>query len=73
MGQLVKLNSIKGSKQKSVQIVYTPAYNLKKTSDMDVGSVSFKNNKIVKRFYIDKDKDSIKDLLKSKQESYPDL
>ena len=33
---------------------------------MDVGSVSFKNNKIVKRFYIDKDKDSIKDLLKSK-------
>lgn len=40
---------------------------------MEIGSVSFHNNKIVKRFYVEKDKDFIKDLLKSKEEKFPDL
>jgi hypothetical protein len=39
--QLVKANSIQGSKQPTVNIVYTPWSNLKKTGDMDIGQVGF--------------------------------
>jgi hypothetical protein len=37
--QLVKANSIQGSKLSTVDVVYTPASNLKKTATMDVGQV----------------------------------
>mmetsp|Transcript_8476 Transcript_8476/g.12514 ORF Transcript_8476/g.12514 Transcript_8476/m.12514 type:complete len:235 (+) Transcript_8476:44-748(+) len=41
MCQIVKDNSIKGRKEKSVRIVYTLASNLKKTKGMEAGQVSF--------------------------------
>ena len=37
--QLVKANSIVGSKRNTVDVVYTPWSNLKKTNAMDVGQV----------------------------------
>lgn len=37
--QLVKANSIQGSKQTSVDIVYTMWSNLRKTASMEVGQV----------------------------------
>lgn len=37
--QLVKANSIQGSKQTSVEIVYTMWSNLRKTASMEVGQV----------------------------------
>lgn len=46
--QLVKANSIQGNKINDVDVVYTPASNLKKTADMEVGQVGFKSSKEVK-------------------------
>ncbi|KAM6494262.1 cytoplasmic protein [Amanita muscaria] len=46
--QLVKANSIEGNKKDNLTIIYTPADNLKKTGDMDVGQVSFHNDKRVR-------------------------
>lgn len=37
--QLVKANSIQGHKEPTVDVVYTPWANLKKTAAMDVGQV----------------------------------
>ena len=37
--QLVKANSIQGSKNASVNVVYTPWGNLRKTASMDTGQV----------------------------------
>lgn len=47
--QLVKENSIEGSKKAKVDIIYTPARNLNKTLDMEVGAVGYKNDKLVKK------------------------
>uniref|UniRef100_A0AC34RMG8 Coiled-coil domain-containing protein 25 n=1 Tax=Panagrolaimus sp. JU765 TaxID=591449 RepID=A0AC34RMG8_9BILA len=52
--QLVKANSIEGCKLNNVDIVYTMWSNLKKTGDMAVGQVGFKNNKAVKKMRIEK-------------------
>ncbi|EFA78104.1 coiled-coil domain-containing protein 25 [Heterostelium album PN500] len=41
--QLVKQNSIQGCKESSVNIVYTPWANLKKTRDMEPGQVLYHN------------------------------
>jgi len=46
--QLTKANSISGSKQNNVTVVYTPWANLKKTGDMDVGQVGFHKQKEVR-------------------------
>ncbi|KAI0988236.1 hypothetical protein GJ496_010932 [Pomphorhynchus laevis] len=46
--QLVKANSIKGSKMATVDVVYTLASNLKKTSDMAAGQVGFVDYKQVR-------------------------
>ena len=46
--QLVKQNSISGCKQKTVDIVYTPWFNLKKTADMEPGQVAFHKKKCVR-------------------------
>lgn len=46
--QLVKYNSIEGKKQVKVDVVYTHATNLLKTDNMDVGTVGYKNPKLVK-------------------------
>ncbi|KAG8816224.1 Coiled-coil domain-containing protein 25 [Serendipita sp. 399] len=50
--QLVKANSIEGNKRNNLQIVYTPASNLKKTGDMAVGQVSFHRHDKVKRAHV---------------------
>lgn len=52
--QLVKANSIKGNKMNNVRIVYTMWDNLKKTGDMDVGQVGFKDNKQVRYVTVEK-------------------
>jgi hypothetical protein len=70
----VKANSIEGSKATSVTIVYTPWSNLKKTGDMDVGQVGFHNQKLVKKYKIEKKNNEIvKRLNKTEVESYPNL
>lgn len=67
--QLTKHNSIEGSKQTEVSIVYTPASNLKKTASMDTGQVGFKQQTKVKYVAnVKKDKNIIKKLEKTKAE-----
>ena len=43
--QLVKANSIMGSKMNDVDVVYTMWTNLKKTDGMDIGQVGFHKEK----------------------------
>lgn len=59
--QLTKYNSIEGCKKNNITICYTPADNLLKTSDMEVGAVGFKNSKQVKRYFVkEKDHDLVR-------------
>eukprot|EP00049_Salpingoeca_infusionum_P018236 m.356353 g.356353 ORF g.356353 m.356353 type:complete len:212 (+) comp17517_c0_seq1:213-848(+) len=72
--QLVKANSIEGCKKSNVSIVYTPWSNLKKTSDMAVGQVSFHKSRLVKKFLVEKkDTAIIKRITKTREERFPDL
>ncbi len=72
--QLTKANSIEGCKKAEVDVIYTPAHNLKKTHDMDVGTVSYHNKKMVMTIErVEKDRDMIKTIDKTKREAYPDL
>nr|CAH8869616.1 unnamed protein product [Trichobilharzia regenti] len=67
--QLVKENSIQGSKLNDVTVVYTKWENLKKTNDMDVGQVGFHNNKAVRKIVVEKRiGDIIKRLNKTKEQ-----
>ena len=54
-------------------MIYTWASNLHKTDDMATGAVSFKNQKLIKNLHVEKDKDILKRIIKTKQEAYPDL
>ncbi|KAL8453907.1 hypothetical protein Emed_000618 [Eimeria media] len=68
--QLTKHNSIEGSKQSEVTIVYTSASNLKKTASMDTGQVGFKQQSKVKYVHhVKKDREMIKRLEKTKTEA----
>ncbi|KAG6972037.1 hypothetical protein JG688_00004176 [Phytophthora aleatoria] len=70
--QLVKENSIEGSKKKSVSVCYTRWRNLKKTPSMEVGQVGFYHP--IRLYKVEeKNKDIIKRLNKTKQEFHPDL
>ena len=72
--QLVKENSIEGCKKNVVNIVYTPCRNLKKEESMDTGQVGFHEKSKVKYCKnVEKDKDVLKGLYKTKVEDYPDL
>lgn len=72
--QLVKENSIEGSKKKSVAVVYTKWRNLKKTPSMEVGQVGFNHPDRVRRYEVlEKNRDTLKALNKTKVEEYPDL
>ncbi|KAJ3363859.1 hypothetical protein GGF32_003522 [Allomyces javanicus] len=74
IAQLTKANSIEGNKRDNQTIIYTPASNLKKTSGMDTGSVTFHSNKLVKRVYVaTRTNEIINRLNKTKQERTPDL
>ena len=73
--QLTKANSIQGSKEASVAIVYTPHPNLVKRDGYDVGTVGFKNEKEVRRVpNVKKDGDAVKRLERTRREvAKPDL
>ncbi|KRX03317.1 hypothetical protein PPERSA_05675 [Pseudocohnilembus persalinus] len=65
--QLVKADSIQGSKQAQVKIVYTPWENLLKTHDMEIGAIGFKSEKNKKYInYVKKDRDILRVLQKTK-------
>lgn len=74
MCQLVKNNSIEGSKASKVDIIYTEFSNLKKTGSMDIGTVSFHDPKLViKVKNVERDRDITKNIEKSRTEAHPDL
>ena len=71
---LTKANSIEGNKKDNVTIIYTPWSNLKKSGSMATGQVGFKDNKLVRRVYVEKRENAIVNRLnKTKLEKYPDL
>ena len=73
-GQLCKANSIEGSKKASVAVIYTPWSNLRKDGSMDVGQVGFVDAQLVRRVHVgERDKDALRRLGATKQESFPDL
>lgn len=68
------LTSSTGNKKDNVTIIYTPWSNLKKDGSMDVGQVSFKDNKKVKRVMVPQRENPIVNRLnKTKVERKPDL
>ena len=71
--QLTKANSIEGCKKASCGINITWAKNLKKTIGMETGAVTFFRPNEVKRIKIDKDKEIVKKIMKTKKEIYPNL
>lgn len=72
--QLVKANSIEGCKKPSVVVIYTPWGNLKKDGGMEAGQVSFFNEKLVRKHVVlEKDKETLKRLGKTKDEKHPNL
>ena len=74
LAQLTKANSIEGNKKDNVTIIYTPWSNLKKDGSMDVGQVSFHDQKKVKRILVPQRENPIVNRLnKTKEEKHPDL
>ncbi|KAJ2977913.1 hypothetical protein NQ176_g4103 [Zarea fungicola] len=74
LAQLTKANSIEGNKKDNITIIYTPWSNLKKDGSMDVGQVSFKDNKKVKRILVPQRENPIVNRLnKTKVEKKPDF
>ncbi|XP_055491790.1 coiled-coil domain-containing protein 25 isoform X2 [Leucoraja erinacea] len=72
--QLVKANSIQGSKMNNINVVYTQWSNLKKTGDMDVGQIGFHRQKEVKVIAVEtKINEILNRLEKTKNERFPDL
>lgn len=72
--QLVKANSIQGTKLNNINIVYTPWANLKKTASMAVGQVGFFKQKAVKHVQVEKKVNEVVNRLnKTKVEKHPDL
>ena len=72
--QLTKANSIEGSKKAQVDVIYTPASNLKKTIQMEVGAVGYHNHKLVKTIEeVEKNREMLKAIEKTQKESFPDL
>ena len=73
MCQLVKANSISGVKMSSVSVVYTPHSNLRKESGIKEGSVSFHSAAHRRLKMVEKDRDLVKRLEKTRREATPDL
>ncbi|QIX01399.1 hypothetical protein AMS68_006916 [Peltaster fructicola] len=72
--QLTKANSIEGNKKDNITVIYTPWSNLKKDGSMATGQVGFKDQKLVKRVYVEKRENAIVNRLnKTKVEKFPDL
>jgi len=66
MCQIVKHNSIQGCKMASCKIVYTPHSNLKKTFQMEAGSVTYFDQKLQRHRRCDKDRKQVKELESTK-------
>ena len=67
--QLVKANSIEGSKQSKVSVVYTPWENLRKSGDMAVGQVGFHDlRKVITVPHVERDREAVNRLNKTKVE-----
>ncbi|OQR75757.1 coiled-coil domain-containing protein 25-like, partial [Tropilaelaps mercedesae] len=63
-----------GCKQNNVDVVYTIWSNLKKTPGMEVGQVSFHDDKGVRKVRVERKENSITNrLMKTKSESHPNL
>ena len=66
--QLTKENSIEGSKKAQIDIVYTPARNLKKSPEMEVGAVNYKDEKLVRKVkHVTKDRMILKTIEKTEE------
>ncbi|KAK6457737.1 uncharacterized protein RJT20DRAFT_125570 [Scheffersomyces xylosifermentans] len=59
IAQLTKANSIKGNKLNNITVIYTPVENLHTDGSMDIGTVTFKNPKLVKRIKVVKKENAI--------------
>jgi vacuolar-type H+-ATPase subunit I/STV1 len=70
---LVKANSIAGCKMNSVYVIYTRWKNLKKTSQMVEGQVSYHRPENVRRMKVEKNNAIVNRINKTKEEKYPDL
>jgi hypothetical protein len=68
MMQIVKNNSISGCKLASTRIVYTPHSNLKKTFQMESGTVTYHDTSLCRYGRCDKDKNRVRELEKTKTE-----
>ena len=68
MMQICKNNSIQGSKLASCKMVYTPHSNLKKTFQMDSGTVTYHDTKLCRYGRCDKDRKRIKELEATKSQ-----
>ncbi|KAF6812078.1 coiled-coil domain-containing protein 25 [Colletotrichum sojae] len=74
LAQLTKANSIEGNKKDNITVIYTPWSNLKKDGSMEVGQVSFKDQRKVKRVLVPQRENPIVNRLnKTKVERKPDL
>lgn len=74
LAQLTKANSIEGNKKDNVTVIYTPWSNLKKDGSMEVGQVSFKDPRKVKRILVPQRENPIVNRLnKTKVEKKPDF
>ncbi|PHH78658.1 hypothetical protein CDD82_2920 [Ophiocordyceps australis] len=74
LAQLTKANSIEGNKKDNITVIYTPWSNLKKDGRMDVGQVSFKDARLVKRILVPQRVNAIVNRLnKTKVEKKPDF
>ncbi|KAN0063519.1 hypothetical protein ACQY0O_003966 [Thecaphora frezii] len=72
--QLVKANSIQGNKKNNLTIIYTPWSNVKKTGDMATGSVTFHNDRKVRRVHVrERDTTILSRLTKTKIERHVDF
>ncbi|EER33943.1 hypothetical protein CTRG_02761 [Candida tropicalis MYA-3404] len=71
MAQLTKANSIKGNKLNNVTIIYTPVENLHTDGSMDIGTVTFKNPKLVKRVNVAKKENAIINKLNKTKREIP--
>jgi len=70
---LVKANSIAGCKMNSVYVIYTRWKNLKKTSSMADGAVSYHRPENVRRMQVEKNKPTVNAINKTKTEDHPNL
>ncbi|KAL9645699.1 hypothetical protein ABK040_003432 [Willaertia magna] len=73
LAQLTKENSIKGSKEPQVKVIYTMASNLRKSGDMDTGEVGFHDRKAVYSVTVRRDRDIINRIKKTKIEKEVDF